>query len=314
MTYNIEKLRNDVLKAVSHVIQEQRDKLVTTKVTEDMQRTKKSPDDQTHAIDRETLEIYQESLTTNLSGTPALVISEENPHGSSLTARASLEDLLFVIDPVDNTEGAVHGSPAYTSIFAYSRTDNRILCAAVGDFLRREIYYADEGLEQALRFPHPEQLDIASGIPLIPSKLESLDRAYLASYTLKPHRLANLSKAKQLLEKLGTNGRIDCIGGAASLCKVACGCIDGAVEFIKGFQVYDLYPGAYILTKAKGLCLKPASADEICLTLNIGTQDDIPGEVKKRQIFVAAGTHKLFHQIAAALLQDQIGIGDRPLL
>lgn len=298
---NYRPIRETVLSAVRLVLVTLRSELMAQRDFHSLNRTAKDRYDRTREIDVTALELYTNEITTRLAGTAALICSEENPGGSNTTNDPGLPSLIFIIDPIDNTDGAIHGSPCYTAISVYSRSLNTVIAAAVGDFFQNEIYYADEELGCAYRYQVDEN---QPPVKLRPTKCTELEGAYITIYTLKPYRLDFVAGAKNLINKLGEEGRVDCIGGSASLCKVAAGYIDAAVEIVKGFQVYDLFPGAYILMKAEGLCFRPDTGDYVSLSLDFENQDDLPSALKARQQFVATGTMQLHNKIFKALAND----------
>lgn len=217
-----------------------------------------------------------------------------------------MPDLFFIIDPIDNTDGAIHGSPAYTAVSIYQRSANTVIAAAVGDFLQREIYYADEELPGACRYRVAQTIDEDERTELKPSARTELPGSYITLYTLKPQRLLEAARAKDLINQLGPHGRIDCIGGAAALCKVAAGSLDAAIEFAKGFQVYDLFPGAYILSKAGGVCPCLDTGNAVSLALSFDAQDQLSDILRGRQRFVAAATETLSRKILLSLGKNQL--------
>ena len=253
------------------------------------------------------LGLYRQELETYLVATPALLCSEENPTGDILGGGdSSLPDLIYIVDPIDNTDGAVHGAPCYTALSVYQRSARTVIAAAVGDFFHNEIYYADEERNGAYRYPLSPETKADPGFEIRPASRQKLPGAYIAIYTLKPKRLQALAKASELLDQLGDDGRIDCIGGAAGLARVATGYIDAAVEFAKGFQTYDLFPGAYLLMKAGGFCYRPDTGDSVSLSLEFSAQEELSTALKMRQSFVGACTHTLSNKILLALTADGV--------
>jgi myo-inositol-1(or 4)-monophosphatase len=297
---NFQLLRQGILATVREVLVTVGPELMLYSEFRSMGRTSKDPTDKTREIDKRALQCYVKALRENLPATKALLCSEESPGGDQLTDHLDLPDLIFIVDPVDNTDGGIHGSPAYTAITAYFKPARTVVAAAVGDFLRKEIYYADEEVN-ARRYALSETDE---GTPLNPTGHLEPKGAYITMYTLKPGRLIEVAKAQTLLSQLGDGGRVDCIGGSASLCKVAAGYIDAAVEFVRGFQVYDLFPGAYILIKAGGECIRPDDGDPVSLSLEFENQEQLPQILKNRQRFIAAGTHSLVRRLLVALLRD----------
>lgn len=294
-------LREALLQVVSKVIEEITPNLTVLTRHNITGWSKKDKTDITREVDMAALYIYEQMLIELLPGTHAMICSEENPSGRLLTDTQKFPDLLFIIDPVDNTDGGTHGSPAYTAVSVYDRISQHVVAAAVGDIYRREIFYADDDVG-AVRFAMP--LDIDKPHRIAPNAESRLSGAYITMYSLKPSRLLHAAKHQKLLANLGTDGRIDNVGGAAALCKIAAGYFDAAIETAKGFQVYDLFPGAYILSKAGGLCVSPENGSEVSLQLTINHREEIQDELKRRQRFIAAANQQLALQIVTSLGQS----------
>lgn len=267
----------------------------------DLQNITKSVEDLTREVDVQALRIICEEIKLQLVATPALIVSEEKPTGDTIGHSQDLPDLVFLIDPIDNSDGAVHGDVAFSAIAAYSREQKKVLAAAVCDPNVDSIYYADEEMQRAVAFCIS---NMSQSRELTPSSKKTLGGAYLAMYTYKARRLLDVSQAVTLFSKLGENGRVQCLGGAASLCRVAAGYLDAAVEFTKGFQTYDLFPGAYILRMAQGICAQPENALGFDLSLDFLTQEQIKSAVQKRHKFIAAPNLYLYHDIAMCLAND----------
>ena len=229
-----------------------------------------------------------------------------------MTPGGDFPSLIFIVDPIDNTDGALHGEPAFAAISVYNQLERKVIAAAVADPALSQIYYADEELLGSVRYKiscDPEQ---STGLPLYPTSQAELSGAFISIYTLKPERFIAAAQAKHLITELGQQGRIECLGGAAALCRVAAGYIDAVVEFGKGFQTYDLFPGAYILEKAKGICRTPENTP-VKLSLDLKTRTNLPDALRARQIFIGAATHELFFKISRSLARDGIGLDNKPV-
>ncbi len=287
--------------------------LARLSASRDLQHAPKSLDDQTREVDAHALKIIIDFLKTHLTATNALLVSEENPVGEYIKSPDGLPNLLFIIDPIDNTDGAIHGGMPSSAISVYCRSKATVIAAAVADPGLLRVYYADEETA-AVRYSLHDNPGVSSGTELSPSKKEEVAGAYISIYTLKPQRLLLAAKAQRLLDALGDAGRVECLGGAISLCRVAAGHIDACIEFAKGFQAYDLFPGAYVLNRAGGVCQKPDGMEPVELSLKISNQTEIPNSLRRRQIFIGAGTGKLYGRIQSLLLKDDIGFENQPLL
>jgi myo-inositol-1(or 4)-monophosphatase len=88
--------------------------------------------------------------------------------------------------------------------------------------------------------------------------------------------------------------------GSVSLCHVAAGFTDATIEFAKGFAIWDLAPGHYILHAAGGTILT-LDGQPLLLDHGLDTLADIAKAMAPRQKFVAAGKTRLAQQILATL-------------
>jgi myo-inositol-1(or 4)-monophosphatase len=75
------------------------------------------------------------------------------------------------------------------------------------------------------------------------------------------------------------------------------------VEFTKGFAIWDLAPGHYILHAAGGVVLD-LEAEPISLGYQLNSLDHIASAMERRQKFVAAGSAALALEIVDALDTD----------
>ncbi|GGS91607.1 hypothetical protein GCM10010156_57350 [Planobispora rosea] len=217
-------------------------------------------------------------------------------------------DLCVLVDPLDTSELAVRALYGYTHVLVYSRSLARPIAAVVGDiFHHLQIYLAardDAGQDHAVLYtqdgtPHPLRLD----------RFPSLPEALVTNYLMKPGRFQELARQTRLVEALSrpsqdgpSRGRIGVDFGSVSLCHVAAGFSDATVEFAKGFAVWDLAPGHYILNAAGGVVLD-LQGRLIPLDYRFGTVADIGKAMDRRQKFVAASSLPLAQDIVAALKQ-----------
>ncbi len=96
-------------------------------------------------------------------------------------------------------------------------------------------------------------------------------------------------------------GRIGVDFGSVSLCHVAAGFTDATVEFAKGFAIWDLAPGHYILHAAGGTTL---TLDGEPLPLDHGPDHPRPTSrcaMAPRQTFIATVNPRLARQILSTL-------------
>lgn len=216
-------------------------------------------------------------------------------------------DLCILVDPLDTSELAVRALYGYTHVLVYSRSLARPIAAVVGDiFHHLQLYLAardDAGQERAFvitedETPHALRLE----------RFASLPEALLTNYFMKPaERFQPLAQQTRLLEELsrpgldGTRrGRVGVDFGSIGLCHVAAGFSDAMVEFAKGFAVWDLAPGHYILSAAGGVVLD-LQGRPMPLDYQFGTVADIKKAMRRRRKFIAASSQDLAQEILAAI-------------
>ena len=95
-------------------------------------------------------------------------------------------------------------------------------------------------------------------------------------------------------------GRIGLDFGSVGLCHVAAGFTEAVIEFAKGFAIWDLAPGHYILEAAGGIVLD-LNGDRLSLDYGLNSQTDIARAMEPRQKFVAAGSKQLARDIVRTL-------------
>ncbi|MEV4285481.1 inositol monophosphatase family protein [Nonomuraea bangladeshensis] len=216
-------------------------------------------------------------------------------------------DLCVLVDPLDTSELAVRALYGYTHVMVYSRSLARPVAAVVGDiFHHLQIYLAardEDGNDQA--FVHTQD---GKAHELKLHRFAELHEALITNYLMKPaERLQPLSRQTHLLNALtqpspdgATRGRIGVDFGSVSLCHVAAGFTDATMEFAKGFAVWDLAPGHYILNAAGGIVLD-LKGDAIPLDYRFTSLADINKAMDRRQKFVAASNLALAQDIVSSL-------------
>lgn len=216
-------------------------------------------------------------------------------------------DLVVLVDPLDTSELAVRALHGYTHVLLYSRALARPVAAVVGDIFHHiQLYTAsrhDDGTDRA-------ELITADGRRhrLLVRDPAPLDRALVTNYLMRPaERLAPLARQSALLGALAapgpdgrSRGRIGVDFGSVSLCHVASGQSDAVVEFAKGFAIWDLSPGHYILHAAGGT-VTDLDGNEIPLDYGLRTMQEIAAAMGRRRTFVAAGGPSLAAQIRQLL-------------
>jgi myo-inositol-1(or 4)-monophosphatase len=216
-------------------------------------------------------------------------------------------DLVVLVDPLDTSELAVRGLNGYTHVLVYSRSLARPVVAVVGDIFHHiQLYVAardDDGRDRAYILTADSQRR-----PLGPPAPKTLTDSLVTNYLMRPtERFVPLARQTRFLHALGlpgedgkSRGRIGVDFGSVGLCHVAAGFTDAMVEFAKGFAIWDLSPGHYILHAAGGVVLD-LSGEPIPLDYNLHSLKDIAAAMNGRRKFVAAGTAKLAHEILTEL-------------
>jgi myo-inositol-1(or 4)-monophosphatase len=216
-------------------------------------------------------------------------------------------DLCVLVDPLDTSELAVRALYGYTHVLVYSRSLARPVVAVVGDiFHHLQIYLAardDAGQERAFVFTrdgtsHALRLD----------RFASLSESLITNYLMKPaERFQPLAQQTRLMEELGrpsqdgvSRGRIGVDFGSIGLCHVAAGFSDAMIESAKGFAVWDLAPGHFILNAAGGVVLD-LKGRPIPLNYQFDTVADIRKAMDQRRKFVAASSEVLAREVLAAI-------------
>lgn len=188
-----------------------------------------------------------------------------------------------------------------------SRASMRPIAAVVGDiFHHLQLYVAARdytGRDRAF-------IVTADGdrYPLCLEEPSSLPEVLITNYLMKPaERFLPLAAQTRLLHALSQRsadgkhrGRIGVDFGSIGLCHVAAGFTDAMIEFAKGFAIWDLAPGHYILNAAGGTVLD-LRGHPIPLDYHLGTLTDIAIAMNRRQTFIAASSPALGEDILKAL-------------
>lgn len=215
-------------------------------------------------------------------------------------------DICVLVDPLDTSELAVRALNGYTQILLYSRRLGCPVAAIVGDiFHHLQLYVAgrgDDGTDHAFivttdgtthRMRRPENVGLAD--------------ALVANFFMKPQeRFVPLTHQQRLIHALShtpdgirSRGRIGLDFGSIGLCHVAAGFTDAMIEFAKGFAIWDLMPGHYILTAAGGTVTQLDGKPLPIPTLD--TIEGITASMRRRQRFIAARTTDLAAELASVL-------------
>jgi myo-inositol-1(or 4)-monophosphatase len=216
-------------------------------------------------------------------------------------------DLCILVDPLDTSELAVRGLLGYTHVLVYSRSLARPVASVVGDIYHHvQLWVAgrnDAGDDVAFLITRD-----GHRFRLAPRTTKPLAESLVTNYLMKPdERFLPLAAQSDLMAALNqttadgkSRGRIGVDFGSVSLCHVAAGFTEATLEFAKGFAVWDLAPGHYILHAAGGVVLDLSGAP-VPLDYNFNSLTDIAAAMDRRQQFVAAGSQKLAEEIVAVL-------------
>jgi myo-inositol-1(or 4)-monophosphatase len=216
-------------------------------------------------------------------------------------------DLCILVDPLDTSELAVRGLLGYTHVLVYSRSLARPVASVVGDIYHHvQLWIAgrdDSGHDVAFLITRDgDRFQLTAKTP------KALAESLVTNYLMKPdERFMPLAAQGGLMAALNekaadgkSRGRIGVDFGSVSLCHVAAGFTEATIEFAKGFAVWDLAPGHYILQAAGGVVLD-LDGTPVPLDYNFTSLADITTAMDRRQHFVAAGSQKLAEEIVAVL-------------
>ena len=230
-------------------------------------------------------EAAQQVVVETLSGRFAdfVLISEELPQNVKIYGKDEA-DLCFIADPLDGSAFARHRIPlASSSLCAYSRAESRPIASAVTDVYLGVTYFTAQNLD------HAYLLRDGKKSPLVTSSCIALADASMAVLATYGDRFDALSEQTRLTKTiqwmLGNCGAIE-------ICRVAAGDLDVAVEFAKGFRIWDVVAAAHILEKSGGK-LRTPTGHKILLQTD---EKNLPVRADERVKFIAANTEELFRQ------------------
>ncbi|MGW6332296.1 inositol monophosphatase family protein [Nocardia rhamnosiphila] len=213
-------------------------------------------------------------------------------------------DLCVLVDPLDTSELAVRALHGYTHILVYSRSLARPIVAVVGDIFHHVQAYVAARDHVGADVAFLVTADGAEHRLDQPSQA-SLPDALVTNYLMRPaQRFEPLARQRGFIDALGgdgrAKGRIGVDFGSIGLCHVAAGFSDAMIEFAKGFAVWDLSPGHYILHAAGGTVIDLAGT-VLPLDYDLGSIETIDRAMGRRQKFIAAGTPALAGEIRKTL-------------
>jgi myo-inositol-1(or 4)-monophosphatase len=216
-------------------------------------------------------------------------------------------DLCVLVDPLDTSELAVRGLLGYTHVMVHSRAAGQPVVAVVGDIFHHLQLYVGARDEQGVDRAFVITAD-SEAFELKQHSKKTLSESLVTNFLMRPgERFVPLSEQIQLLQALDkpgadgrSRGRIGLDFGSVSLCHVAAGMTEAVIEFAKGFAVWDLAPGHYILHASGGTVLD-LEGKPVPLDYQFGSLAEIATAMDRRQRFVAAGSLDLAKEIVATL-------------
>jgi myo-inositol-1(or 4)-monophosphatase len=248
-------------------------------------------------------ERYKELLADSLD---SFVYASEEAD-PEVVGRDGDPDLCVLVDPLDTSELAVRALNGYTHVLAYSRALRRPVAAVIGDIYHHvQLYVAGrdiEGNDKAYVVTRDDDW-----FPLSCRPARPIAECLVTNYLMRPQeRFLPLSQRHDFLKALGAKssdgkyrGRIGVDFGSVSLCHVAAGFTDVTIEFAKGFAIWDLSPGHYVLSAAGGSVVD-LFGEPLSLDYGLRSLDDIAEAMRTRQTFVAAGSIERAREIATLL-------------
>ena len=248
-------------------------------------------------------EQYRELMQRHI---PSFVYASEEAEPQVVGPDAE-PDLVVLVDPLDTSELAVRGLLGYTHVMIYSRRLARPVVAVIGDIYHHIRFYVaardDDGQDHAFAIT-------ADGTyhPLKQRPPKALSESIVTNFLMRPsERFVPLSQQTRLIEALDqldehgkSRGRLGVDFGSVGLCHVAAGFTEAVIEFAKGFAIWDLAPGHYVLNTVGGAVLD-LNGDPVSLDYRLDSLHDIAKAMDPRQKFVAAGSQSLAREILAAL-------------
>jgi myo-inositol-1(or 4)-monophosphatase len=212
-------------------------------------------------------------------------------------------DMCILVDPLDTSELAVRGLLGYTHIMVYSRSLARPIVSVVGDLYHHVRLYVAARYEDDTDRAFALTAD-GMARPLVRRQSKDLSGSLVTNFLMRPsERFLPLSQQTRLMEALDrpgpdgkSRGRIGVDFGSVGLCHVAAGFTEAVLEFAKGFAIWDLAPGHYILHAAGGTVVDLAG-QPLSLDYRLGSLANIAMAMDRRQKFVAAGSLELALEI-----------------
>jgi myo-inositol-1(or 4)-monophosphatase len=246
---------------------------------------------------------YKELLTEHI---PSFVYASEEADPEVIGPDPD-PDLCVLVDPLDTSELAVRALQGYTHVMVYSRSLARPVVSVVGDIFHHVRLYIGVRDDQGADRAYVVTADSAEHVLGRPAP-KALSRALVTNYLMRPgERFVPLARQQRFLEALGASsgdgkarGRIGVDFGSVGLCHVAAGFSDAMIEIAKGFAIWDLSPGHYILHAVGGIVTDLAGSP-IPLDYRLDSLADISSAMNRRQKFIAAADATLADEILSTL-------------
>lgn len=207
-------------------------------------------------------------------------------------------DLLIFIDPIDGTEFVETLQAGWCLLTIYDQRVDRFITSVAGDIFLNRLYWAsDSGVAECIDFTTHSWFKLDGGL----NPKSTLEGARINVLTTKVERYRSLAQHEKLLSELAAGqGRINLAGGSSTIIQVAAGYADVAVEFCKGFALYDILVGYHIGLKS-GLTILDLEGNLIEKTLNreliVSSLTDDLEQSQLRIKFVAAQNADLAHRV-----------------
>lgn len=296
----IDLLKDVLLKVVSDVIENYRSKIIETAVFKMSVQLNndKHCDNLLTSLDIDINKAYFAELSKIMKD--FLFVSEESD--PKIVGRESDLQYFVILDPLDTTELAIRGLNGYTQMIIYDVKKMLPVFAVVGDIFHEiNLYYAyitECGDKAYIRTRSGGEYLISA------SKNTKVRNSLITNFFMKPSdRFKSLVNKKKLIETLSLNpkeGRIGLDFGSIGLCHVAAGFTDAFVEFAKGFHLWDLLPGVYILEASGGRVCSDEGGN-IDISLPFKNPSYIKKMLDKRLKFIAASTDELCKELSELL-------------
>ena len=246
---------------------------------------------------------YKELLTEHMS---SFVYASEEADPEVMGSDSD-PDLCVLVDPLDTSELAVRGLHGYTHVLVYSRSLARPIVSVVGDIFHHVQLYIGARDDQGIDRAYVVTADSVEHVLRRPSR-KALSQALVTNYLMRPdERFMPLARQHVFMKALAASsgdgkarGRIGVDFGSVGLCHIAAGFSDAMIEFAKGFAVWDLSPGHYILHAAGGI-VTDLLGMPIPLDYRLDSLANIASAMNRRQKFIAAADTTLANEILRTL-------------